>query len=363
MDKQRFVPEDKGRLVTAFLAQFFSRYVEYDFTAALEQKLDQVSAGELAWKELLREFWRDFHTAVGEAGELRITQVLDALNEALGPQLFPEREDGQDARLCPSCAAGRLSLKTSRFGAFVGCSNYPECRFTRAVGAPDPNAEDEGGDRELGIDPFTGEVVHLKVGRFGPYVQLGAGEKPKRASLPKGWNAASIELDRALKLLDLPREVGLHPEDREPITAAIGKYGPYVAHAGTYANLETVEDVFEVGLNRAVALIAEKRAGGARGGRAAASALKDLGAHPESGEPVQVMSGRYGPYVKSGGVNATLPRGSDPAALTMEQAVALLAERAGKGGGKAPRAKKTAAKKTGAKKTAAKKASSKRASS
>ena len=348
MDKQRFIPEDKGRLVTAFLEQFFARYVEYDFTAALEQRLDQVSAGELAWKDLLRDFWRDFHAAIGEIGELRITHVLDALNEAMGPTLFPEREDGQDPRICPACAAGRLSLKTSRFGAFVGCSNYPECRFTRAVGATDPAWQEEGGERDLGVDPDTGEVIALKVGRFGPYVQLGAGDKPKRASLPKGWTAATLDLDRALKLLNLPREVGLHPEDRQLITAALGRYGPYVAHAGTYANLETVEDVFEVGLNRAVALLAEKRAGGGRGQRTATAPLKDLGAHPVTGDPVQVMSGRYGPYVKSGGINATLAKGSEPAALTMEQAVALLAERAGKGGGKPVRGKKPPSAKTAA---------------
>jgi DNA topoisomerase-1 len=365
MDKNRFVPEDKGRLVTAFLEQFFGRYVEYDFTASLEEKLDQVSAGDLDWKALLRDFWRDFHGAIEEIGDLRVKQVLDSLNDALAPHIFPDKGDGTDPRACPVCGDGRLSLKTSRFGAFVGCSNYPECRFTRAVGAPDAEGSAESGERELGTDPDTGEPVSLKIGRFGPYVQLGQGEKPKRSSLPKGWTPESLDLERALKLLRLPREVGLHPEDGQPITAGLGRYGPFVAHAGAYANLDGIEEVFEVGLNRAVALLAEKRAGGKGRGRAEPQALKDLGAHPETGEPIKVLSGRYGPYVKSGAVNATLPRGADPQAFTLEQAVALIAEKAGKAPAKgrgraaakpaakaAPKAKKAAA----PKKTAAKKA-------
>ncbi|MBW3558881.1 MAG: type I DNA topoisomerase [Proteobacteria bacterium] len=347
MDKNRFIPEDKGRLVTAFLEQFFNRYVEYDFTADLEQKLDAVSAGDLEYKVLLRDFWRDFQAAAAEIGELRITEVLDALNDALGPQLFPEREDGHDPRLCPSCAIGRLSLKTSRFGAFVGCSNYPECRFTRAIGQPEEGAE-ESGDRELGADLATGLPVHLKVGRFGPYVQLGeAGgkdDKPKRSSLPKGWTAASVDLDRALKLLDLPREVGLHPEDREPMLAGLGRYGPYIQVGKTYANLETIEDVFEIGLNRAVALIAEKRAGGGRPQRgAAAKPLKEFGAHPTLGDPIVALSGRYGDYLKAGALNVTLPKGTDLEALTPEQAIALVDAKAALGPSKPKRGAKAPA--------------------
>ncbi|MDP8916447.1 MAG: type I DNA topoisomerase [Pseudomonadota bacterium] len=362
MDKNRFVPEDKGRLVTAFLEQFFNRYVEYDFTADLEQRLDAVSAGDLEYKVLLRDFWRDFQAAVAEIGELRITEVLDALNEAMGPQLFPEREDGQDPRLCPSCAIGRLSLKTSRFGAFVGCSNYPECRFTRAVGQPDPNGEEGGGDRELGVDPETGLPVHLKVGRFGPFVQLGEGggkdDKPKRSSLPKGWTAAGMDLDRALKLLNLPREVGLHPEDGQPILAALGRYGPYVQHGKTYANVETIEDVFEIGINRAVALIAEKRAGGGRPQRGASAApLKEFGKHPETGEPIVALSGRYGDYLKSGSVNVTLPKGADLGAMTLEQAAGLVTAKAAMNPGKSKRgAKSTAGAKKPGRKTPARKA-------
>src|SRR5665213_1048488 len=213
MEKNRFVPEDAGRLVTAFLEQFFRRYVEYDFTAALEEKLDLVSAGELDWKALLRDFWKDFHAAVGEIGELRM---------------------------------GRLSLKTGKFGAFIGCSNYPECRFTRPIAASSGEEESQAGDRELGTDPVTGAVVWLKTGRFGPYVEE-AGATPKRASLPKDWPVAAIDLDKAIRLLRLPREVGVHPEDGAMILAGIGRYGPYVQHNGTYANLSSADEVFDVG--------------------------------------------------------------------------------------------------------------------
>ncbi|MBC6982057.1 type I DNA topoisomerase [Caulobacter sp. 17J80-11] len=351
MEKNRFHPEDKGRLVTAFLERFFERYVEYDFTAALEQRLDQVSAGELDWKVLLRDFWQDFHAAVEGMSELRVTNVLDALNDALAPHIFPDKGDGTDPRACPTCGTGRLSLKTSKFGAFIGCSNYPECRFTRAIGAPDAEGAEASGDRELGVDPGTGEKVSLKIGRFGPYVQLGEGDKPKRSSLPKGWSPAGMDLERAVRLLTLPREVGVHPEDGQPILAGLGRYGPFVQHAGTYANVESIEDVFEIGVNRAVDLLATKRAGGGRGARGGAStaALKDLGAHPVSGEAIKVMPGRFGPYVKCGKVNATIPKGTDPAELTMEQAVALIAEKAGKSPTKA--AKKAPAKKAAAAKT------------
>jgi len=355
MEKNRFIPEDKGRLVTAFLEEFFRRYVEYDFTAALEEKLDLVSAGELDWKVLLREFWQDFHAKVSEAGELRISQVLDALDEALGNHLFPVKPDGSDPRACPACGTGRLGLKSSKYGPFIGCSNYPECRHTRPLAA-EVEGEGEAADRELGVDPETGEKVFLKAGRFGPYVQLGEGEKPKRASLPKGWSAAAMDLEKALRLLRLPREVGAHPEDGQPILAGIGRYGPFVQHNGTYANLSSVDEVFEVGLNRAVSLIAEKRgaASARRGGEP--TSLKDLGAHPADGQPIKVLAGRYGPYVKHGATNATIPKGTDPAELTLEQAVALIAEREAKGGGKKPaRGKAKATAKAPAKKAAPKK--------
>jgi len=361
MDKNRFVPEDKGRLVTAFLEQFFARYVEYDFTAALEEKLDLVSAGELDWKALLREFWQSFHAAVGEIAELRVTHVLDALNEALGPHIFPEKADGSDPRGCPTCGTGRLSLKTGKFGAFIGCSNYPECRHTRPIAQASDDAATESADRELGVDPITGETVFLKAGRFGPYVQLGEGDKPKRSSLPKGWSAAAMDLEKGLRLLRLPREVGAHPEDGGVITAGIGRFGPFVLHNGTYANLPGVDEVFEVGLNRAVTLLAEKRAGGGRPGRGESAALKDLGPHPTDGAPVKILSGRYGPYIKHGSTNANVPKGKDPQDLTMEEAVALIAEREAKGGGKKkPARAKAAAKPAAAKKAPAKKAAAKK---
>ncbi|WP_336977416.1 type I DNA topoisomerase [Brevundimonas nasdae] len=364
VDKNRFYPEDKGRLVTAFLEQFFRKWVEYDFTAALETQLDEVSAGQLDWKVLLRNFWQDFHAATQAAGELRTTAILDALNESLGAHIFPDKGDGSDPRECPLCHQGQLSLKTSRFGAFIGCDRYPECKYTRPVASP--SAEDgsaESGDRELGVDPETGKPVQLKIGRFGPYVEITPpeGDKPKRSSLPKGWSPASLTLDQALRLLALPREVGVHPEDGKMITAGLGRYGPFVLHAGTYANVSDIDEVFEVGLNRAVALLAEKRAG--RPGRGAAAApLKDLGAHPETGEPIHVMAGRFGPYVKSGKINATLPKGTAPEDLTLEDALPLLAAKAGAAPKKKAPAKKAAApKKAAAKKPAAKKTPAKKA--
>ena len=371
MDKNRFHPEDKGRLLSAFLKQFFLRYVEFDFTAELEEKLDKVSAGELEYKVLLREFWTEFQKAIAGVGDLRVAQVLEELNVALGPAIFPQREDGSDPRLCHTCGTGRLSLKAGKFGAFIGCSNYPDCRYTRQLGVAE-GEEEPSGDRELGDDPNTGRKVWLKVGRFGPYVELEADAqdkkpKPKRSSLPKGWEPASIDLHQALRLLSLPREVAMHPEDGEPIFAGLGRYGPYVQHKTTYASLGDIEEVFEVGPNRAVTLLAEKRAGGGRGARGAPAALKELGAHPVSGEAIRVLSGRYGPYVNAGKVNANVPKGVDPAALTMEEAVKLLDERAAKdGGGKAKTARSTSAKtvakpKAAGKTTTARKAAPKKA--
>ncbi len=331
MEKQRFVPEDKGRLLTAFLEEYFARYVEYDFTAALEERLDLVSAGELDWKVLLREFWLEFNAKIGETAELRMSDVLTALDATLGPHLFPEKADGSDPRLCPVCNSGRMGLKSSKYGPFLGCSNYPECRHTRPLTVSGEGEDGPTGDRELGIDPVTGETVFLKTGRFGVYVQLGEGEKPKRSSLPKGWSAPDMDLDKGLRLLRLPREVGNHPEDGKPILAGIGRYGPFVLHDGTYANLPTADEVFDVGVNRAVDLLATKRAG--RRGGAESAALAELGAHPADGQPIRVLSGRYGPYIKHGATNANVPRGADPLSVTLEQAIELIAERVAKGGG------------------------------
>jgi DNA topoisomerase I len=348
IDKKRLIPEDKGRLVTAFLEGFFKRYVEYDFTADLEEKLDLISDGKLEWKDVLRAFWREFTGAVDEIKDLRVGDVLEALNEILGPHIFPPKPEGGDPRQCPNCGAGRLSLKVGKFGAFIGCSNYPDCRFTRQFsdtqnGAPEASTP-EG--KLLGQDPDTGLPVTLRSGRFGPYVQLGDAdgeEKPKRASVPRGFDAASLDLERALQLLALPREVGLHPETGKPITAGIGRYGPFILHDGTYANLPSLEEVFSIGINRAVVLLAEKKAGVGKGRfqRAAPTVLKELGEHPSEGGKVQVLSGRYGPYVKHGEVNATLPRAKDPATLSLAEAVELIAERLAKGPSKAKGRHKT----------------------
>ncbi len=360
IDKRRLIPQAKGRLVTSFLESFFERYVEYDFTAELEKKLDQISAGELAWKDVLREFWTQFSAAVDETKDLRVTEVLDTLNEALGPLAFPEKEDGTDPRICPTCGGGQLSLKVGKFGAFIGCSNYPECKFTRQLGVDglqESQAAEEG-PKVLGRDPETDEEISLRTGRFGPYVQRGEGKEIKRASLPKGWAPDTIDYEKALQLIALPRLVGLHPESGKEIKAGIGRYGPFVLHEGMYANLEAVEDVFTIGLNHAVTVIAEKIAkGGAR--RGGATSLKDLGEHPELGGPIAVMDGRYGPYVKHGKVNATLPKDKDPQEVTIAEAVELIAARAAKGG-KKPRKKAAAKKKPAAKKAAAKKPAAKK---
>ncbi|GGB58799.1 DNA topoisomerase 1 [Roseibium aquae] len=355
LEKKQLVPQDKGRIVTAFLESFFNRYVEFDFTASLEEQLDKISAGELSWLDVLRAFWQDFSATVDETKDLRVAQVIDTLNELLGPHIFPAKEDGTNPRACPSCANGQLSLKVSRFGAFIGCSNYPECNYTRQLAkSGDGDGAADDGPKVLGQDPETGLDVSLRTGRFGPYVQLGEEAKPKRSSLPKGWSAADMDLDKALQLLSLPREVGPHPEDGKMISAGIGRYGPFVLHDGTYANLSSPDEVFSVGINRAVDALAEKRAKGGRG--ATATPLKELGEHPEGSGPVNVYDGRYGPYIKHGKINATLPKDTDPQAVTLEQAVLLIAEKAAKSGTKKPAAKKTAAKKPAAKKTAAKKA-------
>ncbi|NLH79355.1 MAG: type I DNA topoisomerase [Phyllobacteriaceae bacterium] len=347
LDKRRLIPQDKGRLVTAFLESFFRRYVEYDFTADLEESLDKISAAEIDWKAVLRSFWAEFSAAIEQTKELRVADVLDALNDLLAAHVFPDKGDGSDPRACPSCGNGRLSLKLCKFGSFIGCSNYPDCRFTRqmqASGAEGDGSEGPGGDgpKVLGSDPETGLEVTLRSGRFGPYVQLGEGDKPKRSSLPKGWSAASIDLEKALRLLSLPREVGIHPESGKPITAGLGRFGPFVLHDGTYANLASADEVFDVGINRAVTLIAEKKAGGR--GRATPAALKELGEHPTLGGAVTVRDGRYGPYVAHEKVYATLPKGVDPQSVTMEMAVALVAEKAAKSPAKTARAKPKATK-------------------
>ena len=360
-DKNRLFPEDKGRIVTIFLLNFFRTYVGYEFTANLENQLDDVSAGDADYKELLSKFWRDFSAAISETSDLRISEVLDVLDEALAPQLYPPREDGTDPRVCPKCGAGQLHLKTSRTGGFVGCGNYPECNYTRPISGEGA----EGYERILGED--DGDEIHLKSGRFGPYVQRGEAtpenKKPPRSSLPKqgrdflpGWGPNEIGLEQAVTLLTLPRDVGQHPEGGV-VQANLGRFGPYIAHQKpdeekpVYVNLKETLDVFEIGMNRAVEMLAEKRANPGRGRRAAAKALKELGDHPESGGAISIMDGRYGPYVKWEKVNATLPKDVEPKDVTVEMAVKLIEEKAGKSKKKAPAKKKAAPKKTATKKT------------
>ncbi|HZQ13824.1 MAG TPA: type I DNA topoisomerase [Pseudolabrys sp.] len=340
LDKKRLIPEDKGRVVVAFLESFFSRYVEYDFTAGLEEKLDEISAGRIDWRAVLAEFWRDFVGAVNDIKEVRNRVVLDALNDLLEPHIFPERADGRPRRQCPQCGTGELSLKTGRFGAFVGCSNYPDCNFTRQIS---PNADGVQGKKVLGEDPVTGLEVTLRGGRFGPYLQLGEQakppkvkkgekkpdvEKPKRAGIPKGLSPDDIDLEKALGLLSLPREIGRSPEDGEPILAGIGRFGSYVKHGKTYANLEQGDDVLTIGLNRAVTLIAEKKANPKKGRRFGADPGRVLGEHPDQGGPVVVKNGRYGPYVSHNGINATIPSDKTPETITLTEAVVLLDARA-----------------------------------
>ena len=353
-EQNRLIPEDKGRIVTHFLLNFFRRYVGYDFTAKLEEELDLVSAGEKDWKELLSSFWRDFSKALEETRELKTSEVIDVLDAALAPQLYPPREDGRDPRECPLCGQGRLHLKPSRSGGFVGCDRYPECRYTRPIGGEGTQTE----DKILGYD--EGEPVMLRSGRFGPYVQKGEvtedNKKPPRASLPKGWRAEDMDLEKALTLLSLPREIGPHPEDGNPITANFGRFGPYVAHQAegaakpTYASLKDPNDVFQIGMNRAVELLAQKRAAPGRG-RSAATVLKELGEHPDGGQ-IQVLDGRYGPYVKWEKVNATLPEGVKPEDVNLDMALEYIAEKQAKGGKKKATRKAPAKKKAAAKKKA-----------
>ena len=353
-EKNRFFAEESGRLLTAFLERFFDRYVAYDFTAGMEDELDDVSGGRAAWKDVLAAFWRDFKPKSDEVMERKPSEVTEALDEFLSDHLFPPTDDGTDPRLCPKCGAGRLSLRGGRFGAFIACSNYPECKYTRKFAQPG-GAGEGGGDAPVGTDPETGLEITRRAGRFGPYIQLGDGKEAKRASIPK--DIPELDLDWAVKLLSLPREVGMHPETGNPIVASIGRYGPYLAHDGKYARLKTTAEVFETGMNAAVVKLAEAAAGaGARGRGAAAEPIQTFAAHPVSGGVIKLMAGRYGPYVTDGTTNATLPRDKKPEELTEAEAIALIDERAAKGpakGKKKAPAKKAAAKKAPAKKAAA----------
>ena len=376
IEKNRFFAEESGRLLTAFLERFFLRYVSYDFTSGMEEELDDVSGGRAAWKGVLEAFWKDFKPKSDEVMEKKPSEVTEALDEFLADYLFPANEDGSDPRTCPKCGpegrtGGRLALRGGRFGAFVACSNYPECKFTRKFGVAG-GAGDEGESGELGKDPVTGEAITRHVGRFGPYIQLGEGKEAKRASIPKDVLASTggeLTLDWAVKLLSLPREVGVHPETSLPIMASIGRYGPYLMHDGKYARLRATDEVFDTGMNAAVVKLAEAAAGGGRGRGAAAEPLNTFGPHPTTGGEMKLMAGRFGPYVTDGTTNATLPKDKDPGELTAAEAAQLIDEKAAKGPAKGKRktapkkaaAKKPAAKKAPAKKPAAKKAAPKKA--
>jgi DNA topoisomerase-1 len=349
LDSRRFIPEDMGRLVTTFLTNFFERYIEYNFTADLENQLDDISADRVEYKQVLRDFWKAFHASVEGAKDLTITDVIDALDEALGPHFFPESEENPKPRDCPSCDDGRLGLKLGKFGAFIGCSNYPECKHTRKLeilgnGGDEDAALTADGPVELGEDPETGLMVTLRKGPYGHYVQLGEPEgkkKPKRASLPKGLSPADVDLERALGLLRLPRDVGPHPETGEMIQAGLGRYGPYLKYDGGFTSLPADDDVLTIGLNRAVTIIAESQA--KKGG----GKTIELGNHPDDGKPVKIKSGRFGPYAEHGKIRATLPKGTEMDAVTLEQAVELIKAKAAKGstgrkGGKS-RSRKSAA--------------------
>ena len=342
LDKKRFVPEDRGRLVTAFLTSFFERYVDTGFTAGLEEQLDDISGGNANWRQVMRDFWEHFSKAIEDTKELKITDVINALDLDLGEHFFPAREDGSDPRVCAACGTGRLGLKLGRYGSFIGCSNYPKCQFTRRLAMD--NGE-EGGDtlkegmRSLGHDPQTGEEITVRRGPYGLYVQQGEnGEdkkvKPRRTSLPKGVEGDTITLEQAIGLLSLPREIGLHPETKEKIQAGIGRFGPYVRMGAVYGSLDRDDDVLAIGLNRAVDLLAKKLA-----------SVRNVGEHPKDKQPITVRKGRFGPYVQHDKTVANLPRGVAMEDITLDEAVALLAEKGKqlkpKGGAKRGKAAKT----------------------
>ncbi|WP_294200995.1 type I DNA topoisomerase [uncultured Sphingomonas sp.] len=348
VEKNRFFAEESGRLVTAFLERFFEKYVGYDYTAELEEELDDVSGGRAQWQAVLDAFWRDFKPRTSEVMEQQPSAITAELDQFLAPYLFPEKADGSDPRLCPNCGEGKLALRGGRFGAFIACSNYPECKYTRRFAQGGEGAGEDSGPETLGQDPETGLPVERKSGRFGPYIQLGEGKDAKRASIPKD---VDLDLEWALKLLSLPRTIGNHPETGEPITASIGRYGPYLAHSGKYARLTSTADVFETGMNAAVVKLAEAAAGGGRAARGTASRepLKVLGKHPRTEAEIKLMEGRYGPYVTDGETNATIPKTVDKDQLTLEEAAQLIDARAAAAPARKKPAKKAAAKKAPAK--------------
>lgn len=328
VEKNRFFAEESGRLLTAFLERYFERYVAYDYTAGLEDQLDDISGGRAQWQVFLESFWRDFKPKTVEVLDLKPSDITAELDKFLSPYLFPEREDGSDPRLCPKCGEGKLALRGGRFGAFVACSNYPDCKYTRKFAQPGGENGEDTGPEVLGVHPETELEISRKSGRFGPYVEMGEGKDAKRASIPKDVPSEDFGLEWAVKLLSLPRIVGVHPESGEPVTASIGRYGPYLMHAGKYARLTTTPEVFETGMNSAVVKLAEAAANPGRGRGAARAPLKELGKHPRTEAEIKLMEGRFGPYVTDGITNATLPKSITPDALTLEEAAQLIDARA-----------------------------------
>ena len=356
VEKNRFFAEESGRLLTAFLERFFERYVSYDFTAGLEDELDEVSGGRAQWQAVLEAFWKDFKPRTTEVMEFKPSEVTAQLDEFLAPYLFPPKADGTDPRLCPNCGVGQLALRGGKFGAFVACSNYPECKYTRRFAQPGGGSGDDTGPEVMGQDE-NGLEVSKRSGRFGPYIQAGEGKEAKRASIPKDL-PGELDLEIALKLLSLPRTVGNHPESGNSITASIGRYGPYLQHDGKYARLTSTAEVFETGMNAAVVKLAEAAANGGRPARGSREPLKVLGLHPRTELEIKLMEGRYGAYVTDGTTNATLPKTVAQDQLTLEEAAQLIDARAAatpaKKGKKPAAKKKAAAKKPAAKKAAAK---------
>ncbi len=347
LDKKRFIPEDRGRLVTAFLTSFFERYVDSGFTAGLEEQLDEISGGKLDWRSVMHAFWDEFSKAIEQTRELKISDVIDALDHDLGAHFFPAREDGTDPRLCTACGTGRLGLRLGRHGSFIGCSNYPTCKFTRRLAM---DGGEDGGDtlkegmRELGHHPETGEGVTVRRGPYGLYVQLGETSedkkvKTRRTSLPKGMEGDSITLEQALGLLSLPRLVGIHPELALPIEVGLGRFGPFVKMGAIFGSLDRDDDLLSIGLNRAVDVLAKKLA-----------SVRALGDHPKDRAPITVRKGRFGPYIQHGMMVANVPRETTMDDVTLDEAVALLAEKGkllrpkgAKGRKPAPKAKTKAA--------------------
>ena len=339
---KRFYPTDRGKLLSAFLEKLFAKYVDYNFTADLEEQLDDITSGKTNYINVLETFWKDFYADVGSVKDIRTREVLDLLNESLGDLIFEKNEDDKIDRKCKVCENGLLSLKNSfRGGAFIGCSNYPECKFTRPLSKAKASQQSFLSEPKLIGKNDKGKDIFLKNGRFGPYLQYeleelelektkkrGRKKKDKdkenikNVSIPKGLPIEDVDLDKAKYLCSLPKILGKHPDLNEDITINIGRFGPYLKCSNKSARLESIEDLFSIGLNRAITLISESKPG-----RISSSMIKDLGQHPEDKKPVRIMKGQYGPYIKYKSLNATIPEEKDPSEITMEEALILIEKR------------------------------------